>query len=218
MTIRKITALKLQRRNPDRVNVFLDGEFAFGLAKIVAGWLKIDQELSEEKIADLLAKDEIEVALIKAFNFLSYRPRTEKEVRDRMAKKGFEEYVIDEIIRRLSEHNYINDSDFADMWVENRSAFRPRGQRALRMELRRKGVADDVIQQATDNLDEKELAFRAAQKQARSYRNLEWADFRKKMYGFLARRGFNYDHINQVTLQAWEQLERPPTEIEDETE
>jgi len=78
---KKITGLKLQKRNKNRVNVYLDGEFAFGLSRIVAAWLHTGQELSDEKIAELLSKDDVEIALQRALNFLSYRARSEKEVK-----------------------------------------------------------------------------------------------------------------------------------------
>ena len=208
---RKITALKQQKKNPDRVNVYLDGEFAFGLAKIVAAWLSVGAELSEEKISELRAKDDVEVAMQKAWNFLSYRARTEKEMRDRLAKYGYEEPVIEEVLRRMTRHGYVNDGAFATQWVENRSEFRPRGARALRMELRRKGVADQTIDEVVADLDERNLALQAARKKARRYTELEWPDFRKKLYGFLARRGFNYDDINHAVQQAWNELEKNHT-------
>ena len=202
----KITGLKLQKRNKDRVNVYLDGEFAFGLSKIVAAWLQTGQELSEEKIAELKAQDDVEVALQRALNFLSYRPRSEKEVRQNLKKHKYHEGVIDEIIERLKRGGLVNDESFAGLWVENRSEFRPRGERMLRSELRQKGIPDDVISGAVENLDETSLAIKAAQKKARRYRDLEWDDFRKKMYSFLARRGFHYGIISEVVPKVWEEL------------
>jgi regulatory protein len=202
----KITGLKLQKRNKDRVNVYLDGEFAFGLSRIVAAWLKTGQELSEEKIAELKAQDDVEIALQRALNFLSYRPRAEKEVRQNLKKHKYHEGVIDEIIERLKRSGLVNDESFAGLWVENRSEFRPRGERMLRSELHQKGIPDDVISGAVADLDETSLAIKAARKKARRYRDLEWDDFRKKMYGFLARRGFHYGIISEVVPQVWEEL------------
>jgi len=203
---KKITALKLQRRNRNRVNVYLDGEFAFGLSRIVAGWLRTGQELSEEKIAELKAQDGVEIALQRALNFLSYRARSEQEVRQNLTKHGHDEPVIDEIIERLNRGGLINDASFAEMWVENRSEFRPRGSQMLRLELRQKGIPDEIISSVLEMIDETELAFRAAQKKARRYRHLEYPDFRKKMSGFLARRGFHYGIIADVLPKIWEEL------------
>ena len=202
--MKKITALKVQQRNKNRVNIFLEGEFAFGLSRMAAGWLQIGQSLSEEKIKELKAKDEVEIALQRALNFLSYRARSEDEVRRNLIKHETPETAIEEIIERLQRGNLVNDKEFAELWVENRSEFRPRGRRALWAELKRKGLQPALIEHALKDLDETQLARSAADKQARKYKNLEWQEFRKKMSGFLARRGFNYGIISQILPQVWE--------------
>jgi regulatory protein len=202
---KKITALKLQKRNKNRVSVYLDGEYAFGLAKIVAAWLQVGQELTTEKVQELKAKDGVEVALQRAINFLSYRPRSENEVRQNLKKHKVEEEVIEEIIQRLQLGGLVDDKNFAELWVENRSDLRPRGSKALRMELRQKGIPFEIIEETLEDLDEDELAYRAAKKQARKLKGLEWQDFRKKMYGFLARRGFNYGIISTIIPRVWEE-------------
>ncbi len=206
---RKITALKQQKRDNERVNVYLNGEFAFGLEKIVAAWLQVGQELSEEKIAELQAKDEVETAFQRALNFLSYRPRTEKEVRANLKRNNVEEGVADEVVQRLRRGGLLDDVQFANLWVENRSEFRPRGRQALRAELRQKGLGDETIEVALSNLNEEELALRAAQKQARKLEALEWPDFRKRLGSFLARRGFGYEIITETLKRVWEQQTRP---------
>ena len=188
------------------MSVYLDGEYAFGLAKIVAAWLKVGQEISKENIEELKAKDKEEIALQKAVKFLSYRPRSEDEVRKNLKKHKFQEEIIEKVIDRMRRGGLVNDVNFAELWVENRSEFRPRGSRLLRMELRKKGIPDDVIENATKDLTEDELAFRAASKQARKYKKLEWQEFRKKMNGFLARRGFDYGIISNVIPNVWEEL------------
>ena len=203
---KKVTALKLQKRNKNRVNVYLDGEFAFGLSRIVAAWLSVGQEVTEEKIEDLKAKDNVEVALQRALNYLSYRPRSEKEVRDNLKKHEYPDEIIDQIIDRLKRGNLVDDENFAELWVENRNEFRPRGSTLLRIELRRKGVPDQVIAHALEEQDEDALALKAGRKKARRYRHLEWQDFRKKMTGFLARRGFHYGIIAEVLPQIWEEV------------
>ena len=188
------------------MSVYLDGEYAFGLAKIVAAWLKVGQEISKENIEELKAKDKEEVALQKAGKFLNYRPRSEDEVRRKLNKHKFQAEVIEKVIDRMRHGGLVNDVNFAELWVENRSEFRPRGSRLLRMELLKKGITDDVIENATKDLNEDELAFRAARKQARKYKKLEWQEFRKKMNGFLARKGFDYGIISDVIPNVWEEL------------
>jgi regulatory protein len=203
----KITALKAQQRNPGRVSVYLDGEFAFGLARIVAAWLTVGQELTEQQIRELKAKDEVEVAMLRALNFLSRRPRSEQEVRRALQKKGIPETVEEQVIASLRESAMVDDARFAGVWVENRTEFRPRGSRALRMELRQKGVQDSEIDRALEGLDEEWLALQAGRKQVRRYRGLEYDEFRRKIYGFLARRGFDYETIRSVAPIVWEELQ-----------
>jgi regulatory protein len=143
----------------------------------------------------------------KALNFLSYRPRSEKEVRQNLKNKHqIDEGIIDQIIERLERGGLVNDSSFAELWVENRSEFRPRGRHALRMELRQKGINEEIISQSLVDLDEEQLALEAARKQARKYRQLEWKEFRKKLTGFLARRGFPYGVIAEVTPKVWDEI------------
>ncbi len=206
----KITGLKVQKRNKDRVNMYLDGEFAFGLSRIVAAWLHTGQELSDEKIAELQAQDNVEVALQRALNFLSYRVRSEKEVRQNLKKHKYDQAVIDEIIERLVRGKLVDDQNFAELWVENRSEFRPRGSRMLRSELRQKGISDRMIEGALSDLDETNLALKAARKKSRRYRDLEQDEFRKKLYGFLARRGFHYGVISEVVPIIWEEISSDP--------
>ncbi|NOH13974.1 MAG: hypothetical protein HND51_20215 [Chloroflexi bacterium] len=214
---KKITALKLQKKNRERVNVYLDGEYAFGLAHVVAGWLSVGQELSETKIAELQSEDALEVAYQRALNFLSYRARASEEIRRNLRKKDFPEEIIDTVIQRLEKHNYINDNEFAQLWVENRSEHCPRGRYALRTELRQKGVPDKVIETALEDLDENDLALRAAEKQARKYKPMEWQDFKKKLGAFLSRRGFSYDIISDVFPKIWETQDKliPSMNIDD---
>lgn len=202
---KKITALKVQKRNKQRVNVYLDGQFAFGLTRIVASWLQVGQEITEEKIRELKAKDEVEIALQKAMRFLSYRPRSIKEVKQNLNKHKFSEAIIEDIIQRLEQNNLVDDIDFARMWVENRNEFRPRGAFALRMELRQKGISEEEIDQALADLDENQLAYKAATKQARKYRGLDKQEFQQKMNGFLAKRGFNYAIISSIIPIIWEE-------------
>jgi len=203
MMDRKVTALKSQKRNPQRVNVFLDGEFAFGLSRIATAWLQIGQELSANNIRELQAADQQETAYQKALHFLSYRPRSENEVRKNLRKHNISDEAIPDVLDRLRQNGLVDDVQFAQTWVENRSEFRPRGQWKLRIELRQKGIGDDIIEEILQGLDDDELAYRAALKQLRKYRGLERADYRRKMSAFLARRGFGYGVAAPVVERVW---------------
>lgn len=204
--MKKITGLQVQKKNPNRVNIYLDGEFAFGVARITAAWLKNGDELSDEKIAKLLDEDSREWAYQQAMLFLSYRARSEKEIRQNLRKHEMPEGVIDETLERLRKAGLANDNEFAQAWVENRSTFRPRSRRALAMELRQKGLDDEIVQSAVSGVDEDALAYDAAQKKVSRFKSLEWNDFRKKLSEFLARRGFPYSVVAPVVTKVWSEI------------
>jgi regulatory protein len=109
------------------------------------------------------------------------------------------------VVDRLRENGLLDDSRFAQTWVENRSEFRPRGKSLLRMELRQRGLQDEAIEAAIQSVDEGELAYQAGLKQARKLADLDWNQFRQKMYGFLARRGFDYEYISPVVERIWQE-------------
>ena len=201
-----VTAIKQQKRNPQRVNIYLDGVYVFPLAKIVAAWLKVGQELSPEKIVALRVEDEAEKAFQRSLRFLSYRPRSQAEVERNLYKHEVPEDLIAPVIQRLKAAKLLDDADFARRWVEDRAAFRPRGAYALRQELRQKGLAEDSIIQALEGLDETELARQAAMRKARQLGGLDWPVFRSKLSAFLARRGFGYDIVAGICRDVWQDL------------
>jgi regulatory protein len=204
--MKKVTAIEVQKRSPNRVNVYLDGEFAFGLARIVAAWLRVGQELDEKKIEQLQAEDACERALQQAILFLSYRARSESEIRQNLRKHEIPEPVIDQTLDRLRQDGFANDNQFAKAWVENRSTFRPRSRRMLAMELRQKGLGDESVKTALESVDDEALAYEAAQKRAARYKDLEWNEFRKKLSDFLARRGFSYSVTSTVVTRIWNEM------------
>jgi len=203
----KITALQAQKRNPNRVNVYLDGEYAFGLSRIVAAWLQIGQFLDEQKINSLLEQDALEVGFQKALNFISYRPRSAQEVQRRLRDYGYNEEQVEAILERLKQAKLVEDAEFARLWVENRSDFRPRSRRVMRIELLQKGVSEEEIQTALGDVKEDSaLAYQAAIRYARRLRGLEWREFRERLGAFLVRRGFDYGTLNPVVRQVWDEI------------
>jgi len=215
-TMKKITALVVQKRNPNRVNVHLDGEYAFGLARIVAAWLRVGQELDEGKLKRLQVEDARERAVQQALLFLSYRARSESEIRQNLRKHEMPEEVIEETLARLRQDGLANDGQFAQAWVENRSTFRPRSRRMLAMELRQKGLDDEAVSSALEDVDDEPLAYEAARKRASRLKGLEWADFRKKLSEFLARRGFSYPVIAPVVTRIWNETQKDEKSYEEE--
>jgi regulatory protein len=186
------------------------------LAAIVAGWLRVGQELDEKKIEQLQAEDAKERALQQALLYLSYRARTESEIRKNLQKHEIPEVVIEETLERLRRDGLVNDDQFAQAWVENRSTFRPRSRRMLAMELRQKGIDDESMQPALQDVDDEALAYQAAQKKAPRFESLEWNEFRKKLTGFLARRGFPYSVITPVVSRIWSETHTQEKNFEEE--
>lgn len=203
----KITAIEVQKKNSGRVNIHLEEQFAFGLSRLVAAWLKVGQDISEEKIAALQAEDAREVAIQKALRFLGYRARSVREVRENLQKHEIPEAVIEQTLARLKETGLLNDQEFAQAWVENRNTFRPRSRRALTLELRRKGLDEEVISETlAQNLDESALAREAARKYLRKVQGLDWPEFHSRLGGFLGRRGFTYAIVSTVLREMWAEL------------
>jgi len=214
--MKKITAIVVQKRTPNRVNIHLDGEFAFGLARIVAAWLRVGQELSDEKIEQLQAEEASERAFQQAMLFLSYRIRSEAEIRQNLRKHEIPEPVIEQTLDRLRQGGLANDDQFARAWVENRSAFRPRSRRMMAMELRQKGLKDEAVSSAIESVDDEALAYEAALKRVTRLKDLEWNEFRKKLSEFLARRGFPYSVIAPVVTRMWNEVHKDEQHYEEE--
>ena len=202
-----ITRLEPQKRNPERLNVYLDGEFAFGISRTVAPWLEEGNQLSQQKISALQNADQIEAAYQRALNFLSYRSRSEHEIRQNLQKHQFPEEIIPEVLSRLREHKLVNDRDFAVQWVENRVKFHPRGKRALSIELYKKGISNQIIEEILHDINEEELALKLARGKMVKMKKLARPEFQKKMYGYLSRRGFNYSLCRDVTDLIWNEIE-----------
>jgi regulatory protein len=210
---RTITALEIQKRQKDRVNVYLDGEFAFGLPVIEAAHLQKGQELSEEDIKALQAADSLTRAFDHALKLLARRPYSTAEIRRKLESRHVPPTVIDEVMAKLARLDYVNDQAFAEFWVENRERFRPRGPRALRYELRQKGIPDDIVEAVLDEFDEHASAYQAAQARARRLRGLTAEQFRTKLGAFLVQRGFGYDTVREVIEQMIDELKENEPEF-----
>lgn len=202
-----ITDLKFQRHNKERVNVFLDGEYAFGLDALLAARLRKGQVLSDSDIVALKAQDERNLAFERAVRFLSYRPRSQAEVERYLQDKAIPENVVIDVIARLRQAKYLDDKEFARFWLDNRERFRPRGQRALRYELRLKGVSDEIIAQVLDKMDDEASAWRAVEGRMSRWANLPGDEFRRKVVNYLSRRGFDYSTISLTLEKACETLD-----------
>ena len=208
MGSRVITALEVQKRNKERVNVFLDDTYAFSLSLIEAATLHKGQALSEAEIQALQDESAVVKAVDSAARFLANRPRSAREVRRNLERKDVPPPIIEAAIERLSTMGYLDDVAFARYWVDNRNMFNPRGPRALRYELRQKGVAEDVIETVLgDGLDVVEMAYEAASSRVRRLQGSTQQDFRNKIGSYLQRRGFTFGTIQTAISRLIEELE-----------
>lgn len=223
-----ITALQSDPADEKKVHIFIDGKHALAVSLDVAAneRLTVDQECPPHRLERLRHAQELDNIYQKALAFLSYRPRSSREVEQRLRKKSFTPEQISAVMERLRSQHYIDDREFARFWVGNRMTFNPRGPRLLRSELRQKGVpaeiVEEVLQEQVETQEEllqraEELnsgggpgedepvpgtdlanALALARKRLRAYGNLEPQAARRRLSGFLARRGYGYDIIDAV--------------------
>lgn len=203
----RITALTPQRGRRERLNVFLDGRFAFGVAAETAlrAGLTAGMDLSEADVERLRDQDEATRLHGDALRYLSFRPRSATEMERYLRGRGADESLVEATMGRLRHAGLVDDEAFARYWVENRAAFSPRGSRALQAELRAKGVGqgdiDDVLEESGDGEDER--AYQAGRKRLRLFSHCDEDEFRRRMFSFLQRRGFDYDTVRAATQRLW---------------
>lgn len=206
----KITALEPQKNDPERLDLHVDGEFRFGIAlEVVMGaGLRVGDEITPERLAELERQDVRWKAREAALGLLAYRPRTAQELRRRLARKSFPNDVVEATVADLAAKGFIDDAEFAAMFVRDRVRSRPRGKRLLVQELRARGVAAGTAVRAVERTladedrSESELALEAARAWARrnppSRHGAEGEDRlvrKRRLYGYLARRGFDAEAI-----------------------
>ena len=206
-----VTRLARQKHDAERVSVFIDGAFAFGLALDLAvqAGLRKGRTLSVEEQQALLDDEERLKARAVALDYIAYQARTEHEVRLKLQRKGFPEPVADEAVARMRELGYLDDADYARAYARGRLGGRGHGPHRIRADLLRRGVARLTIDAVLDDLvapdDLRETALRHGRKR---WRRLQREDDpykrRKKLADFLQRRGYDFDLIREVaeTLEA----------------
>lgn len=202
----KVTAVEPQVKRPNRFTLYIDDHFSMGLSIDVAARVRVGQELSESELKELLRAEQLEEARNKALSFLAVRPRSEREIRQRLAQKKYPEEIINQVLARLGDVKLVDDRDFAKFWVETREGFKPRSKRALQYELRQKGISNEDITRAVKKVDESDSAYRAAHSKALRFKNLDAQAFREKLSGFLARRGFDYRTTRETVNRLWQEV------------
>jgi len=203
----RVTDLRAGRSREKRVNIFLDGRFAFSLNAEVAvqEGLQVGQELSTNQVEALAKSDRRHRCLNAAIRYLSYRPRSESELRGQLQRRGFDDNSIEATLTKLKKQGLVDDIAFAQFWKDNRESFSPRSQRLTKLELKRKGVADEVIDQIVNAVDDGDSAYRSALSKARRLTLSDYQSFRHRLGEYLRRRGFNYEVINHTVERLWQE-------------
>ena len=199
-----ITKIEIQKRRPNRRSIFINNDFAFGLAEeiVVKNRLKVGLELNDDHIERLLLSEEKKKAKEYAFTLLSYRDRSCREVRDRLHEKGYDSEIIEGVIRSLKQSRFLDDERFALVWGRDRLMKKPMGAKLLSQELKKKGIDTEIIEQTIDNLygevSEEECALKALESRKKRYEDVRSEKSKRQMSDFLLRRGFPWEIVRET--------------------
>jgi regulatory protein len=196
-----ITSIK-QQKNKNRVNIYLDSKFGFGidLDNFALLHLKVDQELTDKEIKDIVKKAEFQKTWEKFLRFAMVRPRSEKEIIDYFRRKKIHESMWKKLIQKLKHFELLDDIKFAKWWVEQRQNFRLLSKKNIVQELRIKGVRKDIIEQVLKeaSIDEEKTARELISKREYKWKSLEPRKAKQKKFQFLITKGFDYEIIKKV--------------------
>lgn len=202
----QITKIESQKKAPGRVNVYVDGEFAFGLAEglFLDYGLYKGKEVTAAEIEKIKEGDDLKKCLDKAYRFLSYRPRSEKEMKDKLLEK-YQEPTALKAINKLKEYNLVNDNDFALAWVRSRQ--KQKGKKVIQLELTKKGIAKEVAAEALKGVTvDSELETAKALVLSKSrFKSLTKDEAFRKVSTFLGGRGYSYEVIKKIIKELYEQ-------------
>ena len=207
-----VTAIERHARR-QRADVFVDGSFALSLSSQVIReeGLEIGSPVDSERVAELHRAELRYKAWQTALRLLSYRPRSEIELRRRLAGKRLPEAIVHWTIERLKALSLVDDQRFAGQWVESRDRVSPRSRRMLAYELQLKGINRQLAATATESLSDEEAAYRAAQSRAHRLSDASYTVFQKRLGDFLLRRGFGYELTGRIVEQLWQDLGNSPS-------
>lgn len=203
--MKEITKIVQQLKNKDRYSIFIDGEYSFGVYEnvIVKYNLTKGMKVEDDFLECVLKKEEQEVANNYALRLLSFKMRTEEEVRRRLKEKGYEEEMIEISIDYVKKFNYLDDEEYARAFIKDRSNLRNMGSERIKRELYIKGVDPEISKREVENLidkeDEYEKALELGRKKAdTTYKNDDSVAKYRKLGGFLQRKGYSMDIVMKV--------------------
>lgn len=199
----QITSIKQQKKK-NRVNVYLDDKFGFGidLDNFVLLNLRVGQELSETEVEEIIKKAEFQKTLDKLLNWAMGRPHSEKEIRDYLKRKKTPEVIYDDLFEKLKYFDLVDDEKFTRFFVESRNAFRPKPKRILKQELRMKGIKQEIIDKvlSENEIDESKIALEALVKRKIYWERVmkgppsrSYGEVKQKMLIYLVGKGFAFE-------------------------
>ncbi len=202
----KITSIEEGRHG--LIKVYVDGLLALRLTPLVAAGANLytGRELSDSQISALQSENLFRSTLDACLGFLSYRARSEKEIRDYLQKRGVDVDTAEAVMARLRDLRLVDDTSFARRWVEERKRLSPRGAAALRQELRRKGIGNETAAEAIPE-DDPEEAYLLARKRAARLDRSDKQAFRRKLSAYLLRRGYSYDIVIPLVNRLWDETQ-----------
>lgn len=209
--IQRITKVELQKKNKRRYNIYLDEEYAFSVHEdiMIKHRLLKNEEVEASQLQDILRDEERQSAYLKAIKQIGIRPRSVHEVRQKLGKDGFEEGIVEDVIQRLVSEGYLNDQEFAKLFVEHRTLYQKKGRHYIRQELTQKGLSSKHIGRALEELDEEselEGATLLARKKWRTTSG-DVPDKKRKTMAYLLRRGYPSSIVYQALNRTIEEIE-----------
>jgi regulatory protein len=214
----RITRIEVQQKRPDRRSIYADGSFLIGIhiETLLRSGLRVGDAVTPDILASLQTSEDLLAARFVALRYLARRPRSEREIRDKLREKEFAQTEIDRVVADLQKSGLLNDLEFARAYVRNSIALKPVGEFRLRQKLLLLGVHKSVVDQALKETlgghDMEEAASRAAaqflQRVSRSRRQEDTSRIRRRLISFLTRRGFPWGIIEE-TLAAHHLPESP---------
>lgn len=141
------------------------------------------------------------------YRYLSYRPRSEGEIKQWLRRRGFAGETAETVMAKLREQNLSDDLVFARFWKDNRLSFRPKSKRLIEKELRDKKVATEIIEQVTEGIDDEQIAYELGSRRMHSLARLEYRNFYRRLASYLAYRGFGYEVIKRTAALLWREKE-----------
>jgi regulatory protein len=194
----KITSIKQQIKNPERVSIFLDGKYTFSLSldELITHKLKNEQELSEAEVKKFKKISEDGKMKARAFNWVLGRPHSTREFRDYMFRKKADKDLAEQLVEEFTDKKYLDDFKFAQ-WFSDLKQRAGKSNRQIRAELFKKGITrqtiDEVMEEQGGSEQERLKVLVTKKMKSARYRNDPL-----KLKQYLSRQGFGYDEINEA--------------------